>query len=234
MKVLIGIQARSGSTRLPNKAHALICGYPLLMRVIESCKISAKKIKEKSGAEVHVAVLTPYHDPIAFEYRKHVDIVEGPEQDVLARYMIAAEKYDADLIVRITGDCPLIPSNTIIGIGLLAVHKNYDYISNVDEQFRTSIDGTDTEVISSRLLRYAAENATNDEDREHVTTFIRRCPPEWAQNATVIGHFDLSGHQKLSVDTVEDLEAVRKAFDSTMNKFQGATRVYGKGRVHRL
>ena len=234
MKVLIGIQARSNSTRLPNKAQELVCGHSVLTRVVQSCTSAANKITEKSPATAKLAILTPYHDPIAFEYRSQADIVEGPENDVRGRYMVAVDRYQPDYVVRITGDCPLIPSNTIISITLLAMNKRYDYCSNVDERFRTSIDGTDCEVISTRLLRYAAEMATDPKDREHVTTFIRRNPPDWSTNGMVLNYFDLSDHRKLSVDTEEDLNAVRDAFDSTMAKFQGATRFYGKGRVHRI
>lgn len=234
MKVLIGIQARSGSTRLPNKAHELIAGTSILSRVIAACQAAASVIKAKTEAETEVAVVTPYHDTIAFEYRDRVAIVEGPEHDVLSRYMIAVEKLRADYLVRITGDCPLIPSNVIVGLTNLALSHKYDYISNVDERFRTSIDGTDCEVISTRLLTHISELAKEAYDREHVTPFIRHSPPEWAKIGVAIGHFDLSKHTKLSVDTEEDLDNVRLSFSSTLSKFTAATRVYGKGRVHRF
>ncbi len=233
MKILIGIQARSGSTRLPNKAMEPICGITMLDRVIDSCTAAANKVAEKTGAVTCVAVLTPTGDPIASHFRGRAEIMQGPESDVLGRYLVAVEEFDPDYVIRITGDCPLIPSATIIGMTLMALRHQYDYFSNVDERFRTAIDGTDCEIISRRLLLHAGEMAKEPGDREHVTTYLRRCPPVWAKYAMAINHFDHS-NMKLSVDTAEDLEAVRRAFDSSFSKYQAASRVYGKGRVHRI
>jgi spore coat polysaccharide biosynthesis protein SpsF (cytidylyltransferase family) len=233
MKVLIGIQARSTSTRLPNKANEMICGFSLLSRVIYSCSAAADRIKDKGGADCEVVVLTPFGDPIAEQYASKVKIFEGPENDVLSRYMGALEKHNADYLVRITGDCPLLTSSTIIGITLIGLRHNYDYFSNVDERFRTAMDGLDCEVISRRLMKFADEVSTDQGDREHVTTAIRRRPPAWAKIGTAMYHLDNS-HIKLSVDTPEDLEAVRRAFDSAYSKYQMAVRLLGKDRVHRI
>jgi spore coat polysaccharide biosynthesis protein SpsF (cytidylyltransferase family) len=232
LRVLIGIQARSGSTRLPRKAFEMISGRMMLDRVIEAGKFAAANL-EKNGHKAIVAVLTPTNDPIVQEFRSRVEIVEGPEHDVLARYQVAAEKYDPELTVRITGDCPLIPAPLITYLTNLAINKGYDYISNADERFRTAIDGADCEVISRRLLDHTAELATRPHDREHVTPFIRRTPPEWARLGLAWNHFDLSGI-KLSVDTQEDLERVRQAFETSFAKYQEAAKIYGKGAIHRL
>lgn len=231
-KVLIGIQARSGSTRLPRKAFEMIGGRTMLDRVIDACKYAAARM-EKSGVTAHVAVLTPAGDPIVGEFSPRVDVVEGSEHDVLARYGTALQRYKPDLAVRITGDCPFIPAPLIAYLTGLAVTNGYDYISNCDERFRTSIDGSDCEVISARLFDYALECATKPYDREHVTPFMRRSPPPWARLATAVNHFDIS-HIKLSVDTEEDLERARRVFDMTFAKQQEAAKVYGKGGVHRL
>ena len=109
----------------------------------------------------------------------------------------------------------------------------YDYISNVDERFRTTLDGADCEVISRRLLDDTAQRATAPSDREHVTTLIRREPPAWAKIGVVLNHFDLSWI-KLSVDTEEDLERVRRAAESAQRKHQEAAMVFGRGSVHTI
>ena len=230
--VLIGIQARSGSKRLPRKAFELIGGRTMLDRVIDACKQAAWKIDEK-GNRCHVAVLTPTADPIVDEFSSRVTVVQGPEHDVLARYGVAAEKYKPDLVVRVTGDCPFVQTYLIAYLTHLTVKHGYDYLSNVDERVRTALDGSDCEVFSTRLLEYALEHATKPTDREHVTTFMRRSPPPWARMATAQPHFDLS-HIKLSVDTPEDLERARAVFDSTFTKQQEAFALYGKSNVHRL
>lgn len=233
MKILIGIQARSGSTRLPRKAFELISGRMMLDRVVDACRLAAQTIERRRGYEASVVVVTPTGDPIVQEFRKRVLIEEGPEHDVLSRYKVAVDKHQPDYLVRVTGDCPLIPGPLIAHLAEMAPFKNYDYFSNVDDRIRTAIDGADCEIISRRLFDYAAEHAASPYDREHVTTFIRKSPPEWAKMAVAINHHDLS-KIKLSVDTPEDLERVRAAFEDQFRKFQDATKIYGKEAIHRL
>lgn len=232
-KILIGIQARSGSTRLPRKAFELIGEKMMLDHVIEACKRAASYIVKKERVSARVAVLTPDGDPIATAFANRCDIVQGPEKDVLARYILALDEYEPDLVVRVTGDCPMLPSRVISRMMGLALQFGYDYVSNVDERFRTAIDGEDCEVISARLLREAGKLAVSSSDREHVTPLIRRMPPNWAEIGTAVNFFDHSGI-KLSVDTLEDLERVRKAYDEAQRKYTLATRTFGQSRVHGL
>jgi len=231
--ILIGIQARSGSTRLPRKAFETIGGKWMLDHVIDACKKSAAFLGKDGGVTTRVVVLTPKGDPIAQAFRSRCDIIEGPEHDVLARYLLALEEHEPDLMVRITGDCPLIPSFVISRIISLALKHGYDYIGNGDERFRTSLDGVDCEVISSKLLEEVGRLAVSKEDREHVTTLIRRHTPTWARVGHVMNHFDHSS-QKLSVDTPEDLDRVRNVYDSAEDKYRMAIRTLGQAQVHLL
>ncbi len=230
-RVIIGIQARSGSTRLPRKAFELISGKTMLDRVIEACKKAAVYSGARESLSIRVAVLTPVDDPIVDVFRGRCDILQGPEQDVLTRYRMALDRYDADFVVRITGDCPMIPPYMISRLVSLAVANGYDYISNVDPRFRTSLDGVDCEVVSARLVKSLHELAVSAEDREHVTTMARREPPDWANVGAVVSHFDHS-HIKLSVDTPDDLERVREAFSAADAKYRGAINTYGQTKVH--
>lgn len=234
--VLIGIQARSGSTRLPRKAFELISGRMMLDRVIDNCKKAGLFISKKAvnnSLRVRIAVLTPYGDPIINEFKSRCEIVEGPEDDVLARYAEADKRYSPNYIVRITGDCPLLPPFVISKTIKLAMENGYDYVSNVDPAFRTALDGMDCEVVSSALLKYLDKTATKPSDREHVTTFARSTPPEWAKIGCIVNYFDQSG-VKLSVDTKEDLENVRSAFIAADSKYQEAVLRFGRQAVHRL
>lgn len=233
MKILIGIQARSGSTRLPRKAFEMISGRMMLDRVIEACKTAASITERRGSHRVSVVVLTPDGDPIAPEFRARVAVEEGPEQDVLGRYHLAMEKHTPDLLVRVTGDCPLIPPHLICHMVGVAVDKGYDYFSNVDDRIRTAVDGADCEVISKKLFAYASECAKEPYDREHVTTYIRRSPPAWAKLGVAVNHFDLSDI-KLSVDTPADLDRVRRHFATQFQKYNDAVRIYGSGAIHRL
>jgi len=232
--VLIGIQARSGSTRLPRKAFELIGGRMMLDRVIEAAKKAADYASHRHGrGGMKAAVLTPFGDPIAAAFANRCAIVEGPEHDVLARYVAAADRFESGLIVRLTGDCPMIPFHLVARMISLAIDHDYDYVSNVDGRFRTAIDGADCEVISRRLLNDLASRAVSPEDREHVTTLARRDPPAWANVGSVMGWFDHSD-QKLSVDTPEDLARVRKACEALEEKHLAAIKALGNRKVHRI
>ncbi len=233
--ILIGIQARSGSSRLPRKAFELISGKMMLDRVIDQCKKAAPRINNSNGQALRakIVVLTPFGDPIVKEFKSRCEVIEGPEHDVLARYVLAAEKYNPAWVMRVTGDCPMLPPPIISKLASMAFLNGYDYVSNVDERFRTALDGADCEVISSRLLAEVGELAVAPYDREHVTPLIRRCPPAWAKLGCVVNDFDHSD-MKLSVDTPEDLERVRMAFDSANEKHRKAVLTFGSTQVHRL
>ncbi len=235
-RVLIGIQARSGSTRLPNKAFQLIGERRLLDHVIDSCKSAAsylERFEDRLKMRPTVVVLTPCGDPIVQAFRHSCAVFEGSEHDVLDRYASAADHFEADMIVRITGDCPLIPDYLIVKHVKTAYVNKYDYVSNVDEDTRTAMDGHDCEVMSRRMLDWLDDEATTVSDREHVTPKARRETPAWAKVGAVIHYHDQSG-LKLSVDTPEDLKRVREAYDMRALKMKHAQRKFGRSAVHRL
>jgi spore coat polysaccharide biosynthesis protein SpsF len=232
--VVIGIQARSTSERFPRKVFADICGKPMLQHVIDACDSSALKVNRDRAYNrltAQVVLLVPTGDEIVERFRGKVPIFEGPEHDVLSRYAQMAEKYQADFIVRVTGDCPLIPPPLISKHITTAVLNRYDYCSNVDEEIRTSPDGFDCEVISRRLLNYANETAQSPRFREHVTLFMRETPPAWAVTGHVNNYVDLSG-QKWSVDTQEDLERVRAQYESKESKRTRGLAIHGRRSIH--
>lgn len=234
-KVLIGIQARSTSTRLPGKCFAKVGDKMLLEHVYDACQNAARYVNGysmKHGASVSVALLIPTGDEIEKQFKNCI-IVTGPESDVLSRYQKAAIAFDADFIVRVTGDCPLIPPFLISKHIILAVERCYDYVSNAYGDNRTALDGIDCEVISRRLLDHCAKEATESFDREHVTTFAKSNPPDWAKMGCVIGFFDQSAI-KLSVDTKEDLERVRIEYEAVSKHVAAAERQFGKQSVHRM
>jgi len=210
--VAICVQARSNNSRLPGKCLADINGMPMLDRVLMATEKSASYINNGADKNIKVStyLLVPENDILVDRYchRLKTKLMTGPEHDVLARYMVAVNAVNPDYIVRITSDCPLIPPFLITKHIINAVNYNYDYVSNVHEAVRMAPDGWDVEVISQKLMRWADENATDDSDREHVTTILRRQPPPWAKRACVLSHGEFST-LKISVDTVEDLEYVR-------------------------
>lgn len=234
--VLIGIQARSTSTRLPKKCFEPIGGKRLLDHVIEACNRAAKysnRFTYRKNYTTDIALLIPEGDPIKRGFMSQAEIVEGPELDVLTRFEKAQRKFNADFVCRITGDCPLIPPFVISKHISLAVVGGYDYISNVDEECRLSLDGIDCEVMSKKMLKWLFENARTAEEREHVTIKARTDPPSWAKRGFTASFFDQS-HLKLSVDTKEDLERVRESYDRVGKKLQRAEKLYGRESIHRF
>ncbi len=208
----------------------------MLRHVIDACDKAAyytNRFSDKSKISVSIAVLCPEGDPIVSAFESRVKIIEGPEEDVLARYKLMTDQMKADFIVRVTADCPLIPPFLIGKHIKVATKGRYDYVSNVDEQIRTSADGLDCEVISRPLLNFTFENATDPKDREHVTTFIRRNPPDWARTGHVIGFYDMS-KTKISVDTPEELTFVREQYSKIKKACEKAERMHGKENLHRF
>ena len=162
---------------------------------------------------------------------ENVMIIKGPEQDVLARYNVMATRVNPDYIVRVTGDCPLIPSPVITKLITTAVKGEYDFVTNAWPEYRTFYDGADCEVVSTRLFDWVFANAEGT-DREHVLSMLYRKRPEWASYAQVFSEMDLT-HIKLSVDTIEDLKQVRIFYDSVENKIKSWDSKHGKKTLHR-
>ena len=221
--ILIGIQARSSSTRLPNKIHLQIGGRPILQHIIDSCVNTVRYLKNdciKYDAEIKIALLVPKGDPAASIYKNQVPLLEGDEKDVLSRYVKAAEENNADFIVRVTGDCLFLPTHLISKHIKSALIKNRDYTTNIIH--RTFKEGLDCEVISRRALNWLNEHAKTEHDREHVTTrlygkneFPFRDGEGKANICHIINYF-YEADIKTSIDTAEDFENAKRLF----SKFQ--------------
>jgi spore coat polysaccharide biosynthesis protein SpsF len=199
VRTVVVVQARMGSTRLPGKVLADVAGRPLVAHVLDR----AQRIR---GA-VEVALAIPdlaEDDPLARAGAAlGVRVVRGSSDDVLDRYLAAAEATRADAVVRVTGDCPLL--SPAVASDVLEAFPGADYASNTLE--RTFPRGLDTEVISVGALRVAGREATSAAEREHVTPFIWRRPERFALRS-VRSAVDRSA-LRWTVDTPEDLELVR-------------------------
>ena len=231
-QVVIGIQARSTSTRLPGKSSFDLGSKTVVEHVIDRCNRSALWLNGNNSLDVccSVCLLIPIGDRLR-ELRGNFTILEGSEPDVLSRYVSMANNRYPDYIVRITGDCPLIPEYIISSVIKSAIKGENDYTSNTIPEFRTSIDGHDCEVLSNRMLQWLDKEANSELDREHVTTRIMKDPPSWARIHPIIGYYDMS-HIKLSVDTQEDMNAVIKQYESVANKIAAARKKgYTVGRL---
>ncbi len=166
-KTIAIIQARMGSTRLPGKVLADLGGKPVLAWVVET----AKNVPGIDRAVVATSV-SPGDDPIGdWCAANDVPCHRGSEDDVLDRYLMAARAEDAELIMRLTADCPLLDPQVCGLVLALLLRENADYACNFDP--RSWPDGLDCEVFTAAVLEETAENALNPFDREHVTPYMR-------------------------------------------------------------
>jgi len=208
MRRVIIVQARMGSTRLPGKVMLDLGGRPMLARQIahlQRCLLVD---------EIVIATTTDARDDILADLasQEGVRCFRGSEDDVLGRYLGAARMTSADVIARITGDCPLIDPAIVDGVFREALDHSSccDNASNVIA--RTYPRGLDTEVVFFDALCRADRLATSSLAREHVTTFIYAERPDLFLIRSVTDTEDNS-FLRWTVDTVEDFQAVRALFE---------------------
>lgn len=200
MKTVVIVQARMGSTRLPGKVMLDLGGRPMIDLLLE--RLARAELVD----EVVVATTTDRSDDglvshlSALGYSVH----RGSPTDVLDRYHQAARAASADVVVRVTGDCPLIDPQLVDSVIRTFNNAGVDYASNVGPP--TFPDGLDTEVFSFAALERAAREATAGFDREHVTPYLRE--PGRFSAVNVAGSSNLSA-QRWTVDEASDLEVVR-------------------------
>lgn len=168
MKVIAMVQARFNSSRMPGKVLQQMCGIPMLKRVVD--RVAQAQFVDD------VIVLTSDQesdDPIAdFCQRDGIDFYRGPLNDVLGRYWLAAQYYQADQIIRITADCPLIDAGVIDSVIEMHLQQKNDYTSNCLEY--SLPDGLDCEVFNYETLEQLAQQADKLSWREHVTLMLRQ------------------------------------------------------------
>jgi len=167
MNVVAIVQARLGSTRLPAKVLADLNGAPMLQRVLERAR-AAKKV-----ARVVVAMSDAAEDDAISRECDEWEIAcfRGSRLDVLERFIGAARAFEADVVVRLTGDCPLLDPSVIDAAIERFLAGGFDYVSNT--LARGFPDGLDVEVFSRDALELAGREATKPFEREHVTPFLR-------------------------------------------------------------
>jgi spore coat polysaccharide biosynthesis protein SpsF len=212
MRTVAIIQARLGSSRLPGKVLMDLGGQSVLQRVVSrACRCPHLH-------EVVVATSTAAQDDAIVAACRTLGVCcfRGNEQDVLDRYLCAAEAYRAEVCVRITSDCPLLDpevSGHVIEC-FLGADPVVDYASNKIPQSYPR--GLDTEVFSIDALRRAHRLATQAYERTHVTIFMYEHPRDF-KLLSVVSDTNRADW-RWTVDTQEDLEFIRTVYarlDST-------------------
>ena len=194
-----------GSTRLPGKVMMLVDGEPLLKFQVDRIKLS-KKIDKIIIATSKL----PIDDEIKLFCNSYgIECYRGSEVDVLDRYFEAAKFFNANLIVRITADCPLIDPKVIDRLVKLHESSMADYSSNtVPPDTSTWPDGSDVEVFTYKALEIAHKNTTDASEREHVTFYF------WKNKKNnfkleQLSNSDNWSKYRFTVDYLEDFEVVK-------------------------
>lgn len=204
MRRVYVVQARMTSTRLPGKVLMDLGGKPLLERQLERLRLC------RTADEIVVACTDMAADaPLAkLAKERGYEVFRGDENDVLSRYLGAARAAKADVVVRVTSDCPLIcPEVCDKVVGAL---DGADYASNTLE--RTYPRGLDTEAFTMAALERAAAEATSAPAREHVTWYIHTEARASFRTVPVKDAADNSA-LRWTVDEPADLAAVRALWD---------------------
>ncbi len=201
MRTVAIVQARMGSSRLPGKVLADVAGDTMLARVVGRLR-QARTI-------THVVVATstrPGDDAVVAETRRiGASDYRGSESDVLARYLGAAREFEADVVVRVTADCPLLDA-TIVDDVVSALGDDIDYASNTHT--RSFPRGLDVEAFHRDTLERIARMATSASAREHVTAFVMHAPALFRIRQVVAPTDD--SDLRWTVDTPEDLALVQR------------------------
>lgn len=211
MKTVAIIQARMGSSRLPGKVMADIGGVPMLGRVVERVR------RCRSLDDVCVATSTHPSDDVVANYciSREFPCSRGDEHDVLDRYYHAARLAGADIVVRVTADCPLLDSGVIDKVVDAFRREGVDYASNT---LRYSYpDGLDVEVFAFAALERAWQEAEKPSEREHVTPYLRFSGRFSTFNVANETDSSAANH-RWTVDDQEDLEFIRRVYATFADK----------------
>jgi len=220
--VLALIQARMGSTRLPGKVLKPLAGRPVIDHVIERVA-SATHVDDV----MVVTSIDRNNLPLVTRVAEQgVGVFVGSEDDVLDRFWQAVRLTEADTVVRVTADCPIIDPEIIDRVVCLHVERGFDYTSNVDPP--SWPDGLDVEVVSRTVLETAWREASTPADREHVTPFIRRDRRRF-NIGNLASDRDLSG-LRWTLDEEADYRFLQAIFEEIGDKGE----VFGLQRVLHL
>ena len=209
MKIGAIVQARTSSTRLPEKVLLELpygSGITVLQQVIRRLKAS-EKINQ-----IIIATTTDDADDkiISIAKKENVKFFRGSKENVLERYYLAAKENDLDVIVRITSDCPCIDTTIVDSIINEHVNSKSDYTSNT--LIRTYPDGLDVEVFNFEALNEAYENGNSAREKEHVTSYIYTTGKESFKTSNFVSEFDAKDI-RITLDTIEDYALLCAIFD---------------------
>ena len=205
------VQARTGSTRLPNKVLRPLAGKPLLARMVERVLAA-----ERVGTVVVATTTAPSDDPIAALCRdEDFHCYRGHADDLLDRHYQAGKLYDASTVIKIPSDCPLIDPRVIDQVISFYLDRpgDFDYVSNLHPA--TYPDGNDVEIMTMAALETAWRESTRPLEREHTTPYFWENPDRFrVGNITWETGLDYSMSRRWTIDYEEDYRFIRAVYDA--------------------
>lgn len=205
MKVLAIVQARMGSERLPGKVIKPILNKPMIIHTLDRLK------KSKYIDDIVLATSDLDKDAVLVDTVKNYGykVFRGSENDVLERYKTAADQYSGDIIIRVTGDCPLIDPIIVDNVVTYFLTNTFDYVRlDVPDTF---IRGFDVEIFSKEALNRTFHQAKEEMHREHVTLYMYN-HPEAFKIGYVKGSCFYNKDYRLCVDTESDFKVVNTIY----------------------
>jgi len=216
MKVLCIVQARMGSERLPGKVLKPILGQPMILYTLNRLK------KCKYLDEIVLATSSRNsEEPLVNVVKSSgFKVFKGDENNVLKRYVDTYKEHGGDIIVRVTGDCPLIDPQIVDNIITYYEINDFDYVRlDVPETF---VRGFDVEVFSSKVLLNVYEQVSllkgSDRFKEHVTLYIYENSDRY-KVGYVRGNEFYNKNYRLCVDTLEDFKLVEQVFSHFKDEY---------------
>jgi len=208
MKIVSTIEARMGSSRLPGKTLGEVVGKPMLELLIERLK-RAKKVDE-----IVVATTTEPEDEVITKLTERVGVkwFRGSPEDVLDRVLQAAKDYQADIIVEMTGDNPLLEPQLVDEAIDIYLKGDYDYVSNAIKE--TYPDGLNVQVFSVETLDEVARLTNDPADRENVSLYIYEHPEKYRLYNIEAPLEYYHPEYRWTVDTEEDFQFVKAVYEN--------------------
>jgi len=206
LKTVATIEARMTSSRLPGKVLMEAVNKPMLELMVERLQ------RVPSLDAIAIATTRNAADQPIIDLARHlgVGVHRGSEEDVLARVFDTARAHNADVIVELTGDCPLIDPEIVEQTIQHHLQAGVDYTSNI--LTRAYPIGMDTQVFATSILADVARRTDDPTDHEHVSLYIYRHPELYSLSNVIAPAALTRPELRLTLDTAEDLTLIRAVF----------------------
>lgn len=207
MKTIATIEARMNSSRLPGKVMLPILGKPALQLLVE-------RLQRASTVDgIVIATTTHPADAVIERLAKKLGVgcYRGSEEDVLERVLLAAQSAQADVIVEITGDCPLLDPEMVDAVVKCHRDEKHDYVSNA---LRRPLPlGMVVQAFATSVLAEVASLTQDPADREHVSLYIYEHPGRYKIHALVMEEAEKHSDIRVTLDTADDYALISAIFE---------------------